>query len=885
MRFTIGRKLWLGYAFVISMILLIFVIALVFNYRNRETINDRERSDGFVRQITALRTNLLDAENSQRGFLITGDQIYLAPYGDAVERLRDDMATLNRLVATAAPGQAARMQTVNELMGAKLQQMAQLVTLRRATGFDAARDGLRDEDSIPLAVRLRGAIDQLATGERLYRTITDARFESEQALWRSGIWVTLGSIFVLGAAGAFFLQRTLTRRLRRLAQAAERFGQGKLDERVAVGGNDEISDLARSFNQMAEVKAVQRRALEARETQLRTIFTNAADGILTVDGEGLIKDVNPSAAIAFGRDANLMRGEKASRFFAEEEERLFQIVREQLADPGHRPRELTIKRPGGATVPVEMTMQRTLHDDKPVVICILRDITERKRVDQLKNEFVSTVSHELRTPLTSINGSLELVLGNVTGEVLPETRAMLTIAQNNSRRLVRLINDILDIEKIESGHVAFDFRQLSVADVARSAIDANRGYGERFTVGLELLGGDIDANIYGDSDRLQQVLANLLSNAIKFSPTGGTVQLALSRIGDAVQFQVRDQGTGIPPEFQGRIFDKFAQADASDSRQKGGTGLGLSIAKSIVERHGGTIGFTTSPAGTVFSFTLPELPAATAAPVAASVSANAGPRVLICEDDSDVANLLRMMLRQGGYEADIARTASQAKVMLNEHAYAAMTLDLILPDQDGISLIRELRAREAGSSLPIVVVSIEATERAAELNGELNGDVVGIVDWIQKPIDQTRLIESIRRATFTPDRTPRILHVEDDLDILRVTEVVLRDVAEMVSATSLAEAKSLLRRNRYDLILLDITLGDGSGLELLPLLHGTSGGAGGDTTPVIIFSADEMPRDISRAVSAALVKSHTSNEQLSRTIERMIERGGQIRTVHQAGTA
>src|SRR5262249_53017695 len=161
-----------------------------------------------------------------------------------------------------------------------------------------------------------------------------------------------------------------------------------------------------------------------------------------------------------------------------EESLLYIIVREQLADPGHRPRELTIKRLDGSTMPVEITMQRTLREDgRAVVICILRDVTERKRVDRLKNEFVSTVSHELRTPLTSINGSLELVLGNVTGELAPETRAMLTIAQNNSRRLVRLINDILDIEKIESGHVAFDFRSLSAADQARNAVEANRSYG------------------------------------------------------------------------------------------------------------------------------------------------------------------------------------------------------------------------------------------------------------------------------------------------------------------------------------------------------------------------------------------------------------------------
>ncbi|MDB5365886.1 MAG: sensor hybrid histidine kinase [Rhodospirillales bacterium] len=869
-RFTIGRKLWLGYAFFIGMLLLIFAIAIAFNMLTRGATSDRERSENFVRAIASFRTNLLTTEDAQRGLVITGDDSYLATYREAIERVRDDLAELERLNSPAAQ-QPARLANVRDLLGLALAQSTRAVETRRNAGFEAARDVVRDQ-AAPQMTRLHNAIDELVTGERLFRTIEEARLASQTQTANRVLWGIIGCIVVIGALGAFFLQRTLTRRLGKLSRAAERFGQGELDQRVAMRGNDEISDLATSFNAMADTVQKQRRALEQRESQSRAIFNNAADGIMTVDGAGMVQEVNPSAAFAFGRDAAGMTGRKASGFFAETEDHLYVIVREQLADPGHRPREMTIRRPDGTTLPVEITMQRAVHDDgRPIVICIMRDVTERKRIDQLKNEFVSTVSHELRTPLTSINGSLELVLGNVTGEIPTEARTMLTIAQNNARRLVRLINDILDMEKIESGHIAFDFRQLDVGELARQAADANRGYAERYGVTVELVAGSATGKVYGDGDRLQQVLANLLSNAIKYSPAGAAVELALIEAGETIRFEVRDRGPGIPHEFQNRIFDKFAQADASDARQKGGTGLGLSIAKSIVERHGGTIGFTTSPAGTVFTFTLPALSAAITAPTAAE-QLSTGPRVLICEDDADVATLLRMMLLQGGYEADVARTASQAKSMLERYSYAAMTLDLALPDQDGISLIREIRTRETGPPIPIVVVSITATERA----DELNGDVVGIVDWIQKPIDQPRLIESIRRATLGAERQPRILHVEDDLDILRVTSVVLRDIADMVSATSVTEAKALLLANRYDLVLLDITLRDGSGLELLPLLNG-----GTESTPVIIFSADEMPRDISRAVTAALVKSHTSNELLARTIETLIQRGSRIRTVQQ----
>ncbi len=383
--------------------------------------------------------------------------------------------------------------------------------------------------------------------------------------------------------------------------------------------------------------------------------------------------------------------------------------------------------------------------------------------------------------------------------------------------------------------------------------------------------------MYGDSDRLQQVLANLLSNAIKFSPTGNKVSLSLIQANEQIRFEIRDRGAGIPEKFQARIFDKFAQADASDSRQKGGTGLGLSIAKSIVERHGGTIGFTTSSDGTTFSFTLPKLPDSSSTPIAAAVQANVGPRVLICEDDVDIATLLRMMLTQGGYQADIARTASQAKIMLAQNNYAAMTLDLILPDQDGISLIREIRARESGAPIPIVVVSIVATERA----DEINGDVVGIIDWIQKPIDQQRLIESIRRATTRPTASRGFCMSKTISTFCRSPRSCCATLPTWSAPPASPRPRRCLLTNRYDLILLDITLSDGSGLELLPLLRPDDS----DATPVIIFSADEMPRDISQAVNAALVKSHTSNDQLSRTIEHMIERGGRIRTIQQGLSA
>jgi signal transduction histidine kinase len=244
-------------------------------------------------------------------------------------------------------------------------------------------------------------------------------------------------------------------------------------------------------------------------------------------------------------------------------------------------------------------------------ISVARDLTERKKVEQMKNEFISTVSHELRTPVTSIRGSLGLLAGGVAGELTKQARELVDIATSNSERLILLINDILDIEKIESGKMRFNLGPVRLREVLDTALQANRGYAQRFGVELVLAGEAPDITVTADGDRLLQVLANLLSNAAKFSPAGGKVEVSAARRGDGVRVQVRDHGSGIPADFQDKIFGKFSQADSSDTRRLGGTGLGLSIAKAIVEKHGGTIGFETAPgAGTTFHFDLPLAPPA-----------------------------------------------------------------------------------------------------------------------------------------------------------------------------------------------------------------------------------------------------------------------------------
>jgi signal transduction histidine kinase len=235
----------------------------------------------------------------------------------------------------------------------------------------------------------------------------------------------------------------------------------------------------------------------------------------------------------------------------------------------------------------------------------LRYAIERKRSERLKDEFVSTVSHELRTPLTSISGSLGLLMGNAAGSLPRPMARLLSIAYTNCQRLVRLVNDILDIEKMEAGRIVFNFSRVEVRRLVVQVIESNRGFADGYGVRIRLEATRAAA-VRADPDRLAQVITNLLSNAIKFSPPGNEVVVAIEKGHDNVRLSVRDHGSGIPVDFRPLIFKKFAQADARGARQKGGTGLGLSIVKQIVERLGGEVGFADAAGGgTVFHVQLP----------------------------------------------------------------------------------------------------------------------------------------------------------------------------------------------------------------------------------------------------------------------------------------
>lgn len=351
--------------------------------------------------------------------------------------------------------------------------------------------------------------------------------------------------------------------------------------------------------------------LREREEYLSTLLDNVIDAIVTIDESGLIETFNPAAERIFGygkadvvgQNVKLLMPERYreqhdSFLFAYRESGVPRILGKDL--------ELPAQRRNGELFTMELAVSQITLQSQRRFIAVIRDISERKRIERMKNEFVSTVSHELRTPLTSIAGALGLINGGALGEVPAQMGEMLRIAQSNSQRLSGLINDLLDMDKLVAGKMTLDLHRLKLWPLLATAVEQNQPYATQHSVTLHLKPPLLDVEVRVDRQRFDQIMANLLSNAAKFSAPGADVEVSAALAETRVRISVRDFGMGIPEAFRARIFGKFSQADATDTRQKGGTGLGLAITKELIERMAGAIGFeSVEGQGTVFWVELP----------------------------------------------------------------------------------------------------------------------------------------------------------------------------------------------------------------------------------------------------------------------------------------
>jgi PAS domain S-box-containing protein len=566
----------------------------------------------------------------------------------------------------------------------------------------------------------------------------------------------------------------------------------------------------RSMNDGLEARVRERTAALAL-TQARTtaIIEAAQDAMVSFDAQRTITEWNQASAQIFGREVRDALGSPVTQLFdVSEQARLEELMGDARSNPPHRRIEVCARRSDGAAFPCELVIALT---GAGAYTLYLRDITERKQLERMKNEFVSTVSHELRTPLTSVRGSLGLLEGGLLGPLPEKASELVKIARSNTDRLIRLINDILDLEKIEAGKLELRLEQQRPSELVELTLTGIAGYADHAQVTLRSELPPLPP-IRADRDRLVQVLTNLVSNAIKFSPPHGEVTVAASASEGKVRFTVRDQGPGIPKELQSRLFEKFRQLDGSDARAKGGTGLGLAICKQLVEQHGGNIWVESAPAaGSAFHFELPE--DSTAVVALPTVGPAQGRRVLLVEDDADLALMLERLLAAAGYQPVRASTVKEAQRAMEACAPEIVMLDLRLPDGSGLEVLTWMRNRTATEAVPVVILSGRSP------GVELRGGFV-VVAGLHTRFDAGRPPRARRRA-LRRGSPARVLVVDDDPEARAVISAQLAAIgAQCLEAGDGKEAVAAAREHHPDLIVLDVGMPEMDGFDVVEALTG-----------------------------------------------------------------
>lgn len=817
---------------------------------------------------------ILTAESAARGFIITGEPEFLPPLPATRDSLLQKIRHVTEF-AVERPEHQGMLADLARLTDEEMRLLEAMVEARARQGAAAA--------TVLQVRRGKEIMDQIAA---TVQNISDAEIASIAARTRE--------VRIVG-------QRTKQTLIALLAAA------------IAVVAASTLIVIAHLIGR--------RRAEQALGDTLsrhRAILASAMDSIITVNAGGQIETANPATSRLLGWTQEELTAQHLGLLFQMPEgttEPEFLAALTAAARHGEV-RELVGLRKDGTTVPVDVAIGEMRSSGGHALVAVLHDITERKRAEVMKNEFVSTVSHELRTPLTSIAGSLGLLAGGATGDLPDAAQRLVTIASQNSRRLVRLINDILDIEKMQSASMTFAREPLVLAEVAQRALEQTSGFALEHGVTLSLRVGPGETGVTGDGDRLIQVLTNLISNAVKFSPAGSAVEVSVTREGDTARACVRDYGTGIPESFREAIFTRFAQADNSDTRQRGGTGLGLAIAKEIVDRHGGTLTFESEMGvGTTFRMDLPArdsgapaarrpaapaargamaasgatplprapaamapLPRPTASAPVATTPAEPAPApqpapsvatpavpltpttaadVLLVEDDLDSAAVLSAVLTQAGLSTHVSGSAAGGERHGLTGGYGVVLVDLVLPDGDGISVIRALR-RSATPAVPVLAVSARA--RGALANGE--AEALEILDWTEKPLNPALLTAALAR--LPGGCRARVLHLDGDAAARAAVAAAVAPRVDLVSAATCAEARTALADHDFDAAILELAP-DAAGLDLLPHLRRHDG----ERLPLVIVSRREDDPALARQIKAMLGKSHVALGLLSATVRRL----------------
>ncbi|HEY1648349.1 MAG TPA: PAS domain S-box protein [Terracidiphilus sp.] len=630
-----------------------------------------------------------------------------------------------------------------------------------------------------------------------------------------------------------------------------------------------VETVAASLGQMLARSQERGRAEELSRRQ-EVLLDSVADGICGLDQNGQIGFANPAAARMLGADApaltgrsvhDLLHGSAPKDRACGDDCMLLRNASQPRATAG----EDSIYRADGSSFPAEYALTPIPEQGRfSGSVLSFRDISQRYALDRLKDEFISTVSHELRTPLTSIRGALGLLSSGILSDLSAKAANLLRIALTNSDRLVRLINDILDLERIQSGREPLAFRSVQLAEIVSQAIDGMQPVAD--AAGVQLIHDTTQVEIGADPDRLLQVLTNLLSNAVKFSPPNSAVSVMLRPGITGVTISVIDHGRGIPADKLEAIFGRFQQVDASDSRQKGGSGLGLAICRTIVLQHSGRIWAERNPVrGSTFRVFLPYKPVPLE-PVEPFVGESRTGTVLLAGAVAEARPRIAAQLVRHGYRVLETSTVEQTLAAASESVQAIL-LDTALDGMNGWEILPLLRRLDPESRTPVVLLSVDSAQTRAELPAGAEG-------FVSKPLHEDALLGELARVLCGPGEKARILIVEDDQDLARVIgEVFSRESIEVHLAHSLQEAIDACFAFQPHLMVLDIGLPDGNGFNVVDWLRQNETLA---RLPLVVYSGRELSpterRHLTLGPTHFLAKARVQPQQLEALVLTMLRR-------------
>jgi len=621
----------------------------------------------------------------------------------------------------------------------------------------------------------------------------------------------------------------------------------------------------------------ERKQAEVELSNLSSALESAVEGVSRLDDQGHYIYVNQAYARMMSYQPEEMVGLDCQLSVHPEDREKVMAAHQKMFNDGKAEVEARGVRQDGSEFDTQVVMVKAYNIQQNYIghYRFMKDISDRREVERLKDEFVSIVSHELRTPLTSIRGSLGLVASGVLHTQPEKAQRMLEIAVNNSDRLIRLINDILDIERIESGKVTMTKQTCDAASLMLQSADEMRSLADK--AGVTLSVAPVSAKLWSDPDRIVQTFTNLLSNAVKFSPPDSTIWLSAEIIEEKgttgvggeinskfkiqnsksgvsssspsspssssssstspspsspssssssstspspsspqshILFQIRDQGRGIPADKIETIFGRFQQVDASDARKKGGTGLGLAICRSIVQHHGGRIwAESTLGEGSTFYILLPIQQEEE--PIAPPTESNSTyPLVLVCDDDSSVRTVMQTTLEQRGYRVTSVASGEEAVQLAEQLQPDVILLNLMMPGMHGWETLAVLKQQSQTKDIPVIILSgLMPDARIAPH--------LGVKDWIVKPPDERLLFEALERALAGEhSQSIKVLIVEDDLDLAQVLIAIFeRYGIETHHARTGREALHLSQRLIPDLLVLDLELPEVDGYGVVDWLR------------------------------------------------------------------